>query len=156
MLIEKMTEMECREVLARASIGRLGCSRDDQPYVVPICLAYEQDYFYVLSTLGQKIEWMRDNPKVCVEIEEIASRFEWTSVVVNGRYQELPEPQFTAERALGRALLEKRALWWQTALAERQLKSEDSLIPPLFFRIHVESLTGLRAADPGGGSPAGG
>lgn len=40
---------------------------------MPIFLAWESDYIYVLSTFGQKIEWMRTNPKVCVEIEEIAT-----------------------------------------------------------------------------------
>jgi len=30
-------------------------------------------------------------------------------------------------------------------MAERQLKMPDSLIAPLFFRVHVESMTGLRA-----------
>lgn len=111
--------------------------------MIPICLAYERDYFYVLSTLGQKIEWMRDNPKVCVEIEEVASRSRWTSIVVLGRYQELPEPQYTAERERARELLQQRERWWQTALAERQMATDDGIIPPLFFRIHIESMTGL-------------
>jgi len=41
--------------------------------------------------------------------------------------------------------LEKRSLWWQNALGERQLKSETELIQTTFFRIHVDSMTGLRA-----------
>jgi len=45
MIISEITGEECREVLARGSIGRLGCSLDNQPYVVPICFAYELDYF---------------------------------------------------------------------------------------------------------------
>jgi nitroimidazol reductase NimA-like FMN-containing flavoprotein (pyridoxamine 5'-phosphate oxidase superfamily) len=40
MLINEMTKQECREVLAHASFGRLGCSLGDQPYIVPVCLAY--------------------------------------------------------------------------------------------------------------------
>jgi hypothetical protein len=65
MVINEMTEKDCRDILARSLIGRLGCSHDNQPYVLPICLAYGRDYFYVFSTFGQKIEWMRANPKVC-------------------------------------------------------------------------------------------
>jgi hypothetical protein len=52
MVINEMTEKDCRDILARSLIGRLGCSHDNQPYVLPICLAYERDYFYIFSTFG--------------------------------------------------------------------------------------------------------
>jgi nitroimidazol reductase NimA-like FMN-containing flavoprotein (pyridoxamine 5'-phosphate oxidase superfamily) len=152
MVISQMTEEECRALLARASLGRLGCSRDNQPYVVPIYFAYEPDYIYVLSTLGQKNEWMRANPQVCLEVDEIANQSEWMSVIAIGRYQELPEPQFTAEREHARTLLGKRKLWWQNALGERQISLGDHAIAPLFFCIHVDLITGLRAIEGSAGS----
>ena len=99
MLINDMTAKECSEMLARTSFGRLGCARDNQPYVVPIYFAYEPGHLYGFSTVGQKIEWMRANPKVCVEVDEVTNHFEWMSVIVNGRYQELPDtPAFQSER----------------------------------------------------------
>ena len=73
MVIDEMSGEECRALLGRASMGRLGCSLDNQPYIVPACLAYEPEYIYAFSTFGQKIEWMRANPKVCVQTDEIAS-----------------------------------------------------------------------------------
>ncbi len=145
MIIHQMTDDECRTILTRSSVGRLGCTQDDQPYVLPISLVYDADYFYVLATLGQKIEWMRTNSKVCVQVDEIESDSKWISVIANGRYQELPDPQFADERAHARKLLQKRHHWWETALAERQLKAGDKLIDPIFFRIHIDSVTGLRA-----------
>lgn len=147
MTINELAQEECNAFLARASFGHLGCSLNDQPYVVPIFFEYDADYLYVLSTQGQKIEWMRQNPKVCVQIDEIKTEQNWTSVVVNGTFQELPEPQFKQERAHARKVLEKRIRWWEPALAERQLKSEQDIIDPLFFRIHIETMTGLRASD---------
>lgn len=145
MVINEMTKEECGAFLAKTSLGRLGCSLDNQPYVVPIYFVYEPDYIYVLSTFGQKTEWMRANPKVCLEVDEIASQSQWISVIADGRYQELPEPQYTAERDHARTLLEKRCRWWQNALGERQLRLGDHSITPLFFRIHIDSMTGLRA-----------
>jgi len=144
MVIHEMSEKECREVLTRGSIGRIGCSLDNQPYVVPIHFAYEQDYVYVLSTLGQKIKWMRKNPKVCLQVDEITSPSQWASVVANGTYEELVEPQFSDERAHARALLQKQHQWWLNALGERQTRSNDALIEPLFFRIRTDSMSGLR------------
>jgi len=147
MVIRQMTEEECGAFLANASLGRLGCSLENQPYVVPIYFVYEPDFIYSLSTFGQKTEWMRSNPKVCLEVDEIANQSQWMSVIANGRYQELPEPQFTAEREHARMLLGKRYRWWQNALAERQLRLGDHSIAPLFFRILIDSMTGLRATD---------
>jgi nitroimidazol reductase NimA-like FMN-containing flavoprotein (pyridoxamine 5'-phosphate oxidase superfamily) len=147
MVITQMSGEECRAFLASASLGRLGCSRDNQPYVVPIYFAYEPDFIYVLSTFGQKTEWMLANPKVCLEVEEITNQSQWMSVIAIGRYQELPEPQYTAEREHARTLLGKRYLWWQNALGERQIRVGDHAIAPLFFRIHVDSITGLRATE---------
>ena len=66
-------------------------------------------------------------------------------MIADGRYQELPEPQYTAERDHARTLLEKRCRWWQNTLGERQLRLGDHSITPLFFRIHIDSMTGLRA-----------
>jgi nitroimidazol reductase NimA-like FMN-containing flavoprotein (pyridoxamine 5'-phosphate oxidase superfamily) len=144
-MVVEMTQQECRDLLARISLGRLGCSHKGQPYVVPINFAFEEEYFYLLSTVGQKMEWMRENPKVCVEVSDIVNQTNWSSVVVNGVYQELPEPQFTEQRAHARKLLEKRELWWHNALGERQVKSNTELIETTIFRIRAESMTGLRS-----------
>jgi nitroimidazol reductase NimA-like FMN-containing flavoprotein (pyridoxamine 5'-phosphate oxidase superfamily) len=67
--------------------------------------------------------------------------------MVNGRYEELPEPQCAAECEHARELLEKRSRWWLNTFAERLEKLRDMLIEPLFFCIHIDSMTGLRATD---------
>lgn len=144
MLIQQISEKECREVLTNATIARLGCSLDDQPYVVPIFVAYEDDYLYCFSTLGKKIKWMRSNPKVCVQVDSVSGQSEWVSVIANGEYQELGEPRYTNERNHARKLLEKRHNWWLNALAERRTQLRDQEITPVFFRVHMTSLTGLR------------
>jgi len=147
MRIDELNETECREILSRASSARLGCSLDDQPYVIPVGIAYEEDYIYVFSTMGQKIKWMRSNPKVCVQIDEITSQSDWVSVIANGEYQELPEPQFEDQRNHARKLLQQRHHWWLNAMAERRIRLRDEEIKPLFFRIWVSSVTGLRSTE---------
>ena len=86
MLIHELSERDCFEVLGRGTLGRLGCARHDQPYVVPIHFSFDLDRrcLYAFSAIGQKIEWMRDNPQVCLEVEEIADSHQWTTVVVLG------------------------------------------------------------------------
>jgi nitroimidazol reductase NimA-like FMN-containing flavoprotein (pyridoxamine 5'-phosphate oxidase superfamily) len=152
MVVNEMTENDCAAFLASATLGRLGCSKDSQPYVVPVRFAYEPGFLYVLSTSGRKIEWMRLNPQVCLQVDNITNQSQWTSVIASGRYQELVEPRHTDEIEHARKLLAKSHNWWQNALGERQLRVGDGLISPLFFRICIDSVTGLRAVDESAGT----
>jgi uncharacterized protein len=144
MLVNEISEKECLDVLSRASIGRLGCAQDNQPYIVPVYFAYEPGKIYLFSTHGKKIDWMRANPKVCLEVEETRSQSDWVTVIANGRYEELPAPQYAEDLAHARKLLEKKSQWWLNALAERRIEEPDELIEPLFFRIIIDSVSGLR------------
>jgi nitroimidazol reductase NimA-like FMN-containing flavoprotein (pyridoxamine 5'-phosphate oxidase superfamily) len=143
MLIHEMTLEECRTALARLDFGRLACARDDQPYVVPVHFAYDGEHLYGLTTAGQKIDWMRSNPRVCLEVDERAGEDRWLSIVVLGRYEELPETP-AGERARARALelLQRRESWWQPASVPRPGREQRA---PIFYRIHVLQVTGLRA-----------
>src|ERR1700737_3319129 len=74
-------EIACREanldLLARTHLGRLACAQGSQPYVVPFYFAYNNNSLYSFTTVGQKIDWMRANPLVCVEADEVVSPEEW-------------------------------------------------------------------------------
>jgi uncharacterized protein len=145
MRIVAISKEECMEMLERVSIGRLGCSLGDQPYVVPVAFSYEPNFIYIFSTLGKKIHWMRKNPKVCLQVDEIGNRRNWLSVIVTGAYLELREPQYTAQREHALELLAQYSHYWQTPLAERREQTSDLSIKPVFFRIDIESICGLRA-----------
>ena len=50
---------------------------------------------------------MRSNPKVCVEVDEVTGHSSWVSVIISGRYQELPNtPEHSSERRHAYSLLE--------------------------------------------------
>src|SRR6202142_4634568 len=95
MIIKEMPDAECRTALGQTDCGRLACARSNQPYIVPIYFSYDGKHLYGVTTLGQKIEWMRSNSLVCLEIDERTSHHQWMSVILFGRYEELPEaPEF--------------------------------------------------------------
>src|SRR6187397_1107141 len=121
MLVHNLTQAECREVLTRVSHGRLACVSGHQPYIVPVAIYLDpdEDFVYGFSTLGQKIRWMRANPRVCIEVEEIVSRTQWTTVVAFGRYQEIPRAGVGAAlRRRAGELLAKQSEWWLPAAAK--------------------------------------
>ena len=146
MFIHEMTEFECRQALEQATVGRLACSRDNQPYVVPIYFVFHRDHIYAFTTLGQKIEWMRTNPRVCLEVDERTAHDKWQSIVVFGQYEELPDlPQYEAARVKAHELLEKHVMWWEPAwvgATHRDLPHSDK---PIFYRIKIDRITGRRA-----------
>ena len=112
MFIKELTTEKCYEILTEKRVGRLACARENQPYVVPFHFAFDGgEHFYAFSTLGQKIEWMRANPLVCVEVDDIKNQFEWTSFIIFGRYEELPDtPEFASERTRAYELLSRRSM----------------------------------------------
>ena len=147
MFVHQLTDDECEAVLRQSSIGRLGCARDNQPYVVPISFKFDAPQqaakcLYSFANVGQKIYWMRRNPLVCVEVDDLTDHLHWTTVIVFGRFEEL-----TAERgeATDRAydLLRGRPEWWlpaaaKTAVSERYV--------PIVYRIQIDAMSGRRAA----------
>ena len=58
---------------------------------------------------------MRQNPKVCLQADEIGNSSNWLSVIVTGTDLELSEPQYhTAEREHARELLAQHPEWWRS------------------------------------------
>jgi nitroimidazol reductase NimA-like FMN-containing flavoprotein (pyridoxamine 5'-phosphate oxidase superfamily) len=147
MRIIPISQEECSEVLQRVSIGRLACSLNDQPYVVPVAFSYEPDCIYIFSTFGKKIEWMRKNPKVCLQADEIGNRSNWTSVIVTGTYLELNVPQYhTSLREHAREKLAAQSSeWWRIPLSGARDRELVSSMETIFFRIDIKSISGLRA-----------
>jgi nitroimidazol reductase NimA-like FMN-containing flavoprotein (pyridoxamine 5'-phosphate oxidase superfamily) len=140
-----MTEAECREALQQAKVARLACARDDQPYVIPIYFMLDNDYAYAFTTFGQKVEWMRTNPRVCLEIDERSKHDQWQSVVLFGRYEELPDlPKFEAARKTMLELVQQHPMWWEPAYVGASHRDLPNAENPIFFRIHIERVTGRR------------
>ena len=144
MLIQEMTEQECRAMLSLRHVARLACARSNQPYIVPIHVDLDGEFLYGFATLGQKIEWMRLNPLVCLEIDELMTDGHWISVVVIGHYEELPHtPEYEGPRRVAERLFQRHPAWWEPAsipLAAHEQRT------PIVFRIRIGRVTGRRAA----------
>jgi uncharacterized protein len=147
LLNQEMTREASLDLLARTRLGRLACVQGSQPYVVPFYFSYKNDSLYSFSTVGQKINWMRTNPLVCVEVDEVVSPEEWVSLIISGRYEELPDtPEYQPERVAAYNLMQKRAVWWEPAYAKTILHAANHSLEPVFYRIHIVEITGHRAS----------
>lgn len=147
MLIESMTRQASIDLLKRARVARLGYIHDGQPYIVPMLFAYDVDYLYTFSTEGQKIDWMRANPRVCVEVDDLVSIEKWETVIVLGRFEELPHTEeHEASRAHAHALIQKRPAWWEPGYAKTIVEGKERPLEALYFRIRIGEISGRRGS----------
>lgn len=80
-------------LLSTALVGRIACATlnegDGRPYIVPLAYGYDGEAVYAMGPLGRKILIMREQPLVSFEVDEAAAEDRWSSVVAEGRYEEL-------------------------------------------------------------------
>ena len=87
--VSDMSPDDMNALLQRESFGHLGCARDGRPYVVPMNYAYDGKELYFFTTHGMKTQFIRTNPQVCLQVEEVVDGTSWRSVMVVGRAIEL-------------------------------------------------------------------
>jgi nitroimidazol reductase NimA-like FMN-containing flavoprotein (pyridoxamine 5'-phosphate oxidase superfamily) len=145
MLIQELTPAQCAEILQRNTLGRLGCSKDGQPYVVPIGFSFDRERacIYSFSAVGQKVLWMRENPLVCLEIDDIQDKNHWQTVVIFGRYEEIQDSPEAEARQRAEALFHQRQEWWLPAAAKVGSREPHAVV---VYRIQIDRMTGRRAA----------
>jgi nitroimidazol reductase NimA-like FMN-containing flavoprotein (pyridoxamine 5'-phosphate oxidase superfamily) len=145
MLVVEMQAKESFSCLTKMHLGRLGCVKGAQPYVVPFYFAYDSNCLYGFSTLGQKIDWMRANPLVCVEADDLVSADDWVSIVILGRYEELLDtPEFRTPREMAYAFLQQWPDWWEPGYSKTIVKGAERPLVPVYFRVQIVEITGRR------------
>ncbi len=175
MTVRELSRDECLQVLAGARLARLACAKEDRPYIVPVYIAFarpdEGPCLYGFTTPGQKVEWMRANPLVCVEVDEVTAPDHWVSVVVDGRYEELPDtgadegewprpPESSpavrddggrdaksrsGERLFAHSVLQAHAEWWQPGSTAHIDPVATGRPTFLYYRVSIDRISGHRA-----------
>ncbi|MGB5371263.1 MAG: pyridoxamine 5'-phosphate oxidase family protein [Flavobacteriaceae bacterium] len=86
-----LTSSECIRLLKNNYIGHLGFISQGDPHVIPITFYYNQADNTIISYSeeGHKINAMRHNGSVSLQVEEIISNSNWQSVLVHGNFEEI-------------------------------------------------------------------
>ncbi len=81
-------------VLRRAIVGRIACCAHDgeRPYLVPIPFGYDGESIYSISGPGRKLDIMRAQPAVAFEVDEVEAEDRWRSVIADGEFEEITDP----------------------------------------------------------------
>lgn len=146
-MIKNLINKKSIDLLSKNFIGRLAYISDNKPYVVPITYYYDNDAINIInySAEGHKVESMRINREVSLQVDEITSVNNWKSVLVQGLFEEL-------EQTDAKFYLHKFCEGVKKIIAERKkenlnfiyefsskLKGEESLI---VYCIKIKRITG--------------
>jgi nitroimidazol reductase NimA-like FMN-containing flavoprotein (pyridoxamine 5'-phosphate oxidase superfamily) len=115
---------------------------------VTIYYAYSNNAVYAFSMPGKKIDWMRANPTVSLLVEQKEKGREWKSVIVDGRYEELPDRiGHKQDREHCWSLLCNHAAWWEPGALKPESQPATDHSPHLFYRILIEQMSGREAKE---------
>lgn len=144
-----MTENESRDLLDRNHIGRLCFVNQGGPDVRPVHFVLDDDWIFLRSDYGTKLEALAHHPYVAFEVDEIRDAFDWDSVVARGTVYVLTGAVSPVDRRAYR-----RALGAIRARAPAALTRDDPTpARQIIYGIHIDSVTG-RSARPGAPSPS--
>jgi uncharacterized protein len=135
-MISEIGYRESRELLRNQNIGRLGCCSEGMPYVIPVNYFFDGEDIYIHSMPGRKIQIMRSNAHVCLQVDEIEDTFNWLSVIAFGLFEEVYD---TTERDRILAAMFKRL----PHMTPVESKARESMSEVIVFRIRIERITGV-------------
>lgn len=135
-----MKSNEALSLFEECRFAHLACHDKDDIYLVPISYVFEDGAIYSHSEPGRKIDIMRKNPHVCVQVEKVQDFFHWHSAIVWGDFEELTGDE--ASKAM-RMLLKKVS----EEVGSRQMSSlvldmEAQLKSAIIYRIKIKKITG--------------
>ena len=134
--VRELTPDEIEEFLLGQRIARLGCHAGGETFVVPVIYAYGDGAVVTVTQEGRKVAMLRENPRVCVEVDEYDTdgRGSWRSVIAYGSAEELAGDEI--EGAL--AVLRERF----ARAAGREAAPRPLSPGTVVLRIRLETLSG--------------
>jgi nitroimidazol reductase NimA-like FMN-containing flavoprotein (pyridoxamine 5'-phosphate oxidase superfamily) len=90
-MLRELNETQIEALLESELIGRVGCHSAGVVYIVPVNYVYDGANIYCHSAKGMKIDMMRENPKICFEVENIKDITNWQTVIAWGRFEEITD-----------------------------------------------------------------
>ena len=145
----ELTDLQINNILSSQVVGRMACSDGNQPYIVPVTFAYDGAYIYGQTNEGTKLTIIRENPNVCFEVDMLIDIWNWQSVIVYGKFEEL----FDEASEKARALLYRRVFPMMTSstihhhLYEKDtngnsILNDETRIKSVLYRIKLTKKTG--------------
>lgn len=136
----ELAETECRDVLARNSVGRIAFSLHDRVNVQPIGYVLQDDWLACRTQQGSKVEVLRRSPYVAFEVDEVQGPLDWVSVIVQGSVYEQDPDSTVGQETIA---------VYRRLLPEAFTESDSTRHRDVLIRIHIREMTGRAASTTG-------
>jgi nitroimidazol reductase NimA-like FMN-containing flavoprotein (pyridoxamine 5'-phosphate oxidase superfamily) len=136
MNIGKLGNTDALSILREGTLGRLGCIASGWPYVVPVNYFFDGKDIYIHTLPGKKLDALRANPRVCLQVDEIKDPYNWRSVIAYGTFEEVSNEE-RRENVLTKLY---SRLPHMTPVESRLV---DGVKGTIVFRIKLEEVTGM-------------
>ena len=89
-MIKNLDPKEIQYVLENNYIGQLGYIFEGRPFVIPITYFYDHQNNYIIcySGDGHKINAMRKNNAISLQVSDVDTVNHWKSVLVHGNFEQ--------------------------------------------------------------------
>ena len=138
-MIKNLDEKSARKLLKEQRIGHLGCVLENgEPYVVPVNYLFKEDEIYIHCLPGQKLDALRANGKVCLQVEKIGKSCRWKSAIAFGEFQEVKRTNKKIE-----ILKEFSTRFEHLTPVEAMIEEQWNLGGLVVFRLSIKRITGM-------------
>lgn len=138
-MIKELDEKTARKLLNEQKFGHLGCVLEDgEPYVVPVNYLYRDEEIYIHSLPGKKLDALRENGKICLQVEKIADGCRWRSVIVSGEFQEIKRVNEKIK-----IMQEFSKKFERLTPVEAMIEEKWNLGGIIVFRINIKQINGM-------------
>ncbi|HSN60648.1 MAG TPA: pyridoxamine 5'-phosphate oxidase family protein [Ferruginibacter sp.] len=144
-MLRELNEMQINNLLISQSIGRIGCIKGKQPYIIPVIYIYDGKDIYGQSHPGMKIDLMRENPSVCFQVDMVLNLGHWQSVLGYGTFEELDGIEANnAREYLNKSIMPLMSghLMYAHPEEETDVMEECDINNPTMYRINLKEKTG--------------
>lgn len=144
-MMGQLTSSEIENLLQSQSICRLACCEKGLPYIVPVSYYYDGSHIYIQTLRGRKLDILRQNHHVCLQVDQILSMNQWKSAHVYGLFEELKGETETAARAafINSVYTLMAPSVTHTFGHDTQAQLDDrQRLKPVLFRIRITQKTG--------------
>ncbi|MEY4114611.1 MAG: hypothetical protein RLZ76_1304 [Bacteroidota bacterium] len=146
-MIGNLTQEQISNMLSSQMIGRIACCDLHKPYIVPIAYAYDGKDIYCQTTEGKKVEYMRDNPNICFQIDFSNNISNWQSVIVYGKFEELTEKETEKAREflvnkIMPLMTNSKIHGYEHWEAREQRLDDSHRLKPIIFKLKIEEISG--------------
>ena len=139
-----LSREECADVIARNHVGRLAFREGHQLDIQPVGYVARDEWLFLRSAYGAKLEAITHDPFVAFEVDEIDGPFDWRSVVVHGTIYLIPTDGSETEGKAQRAMDAIRSMMPEAFTAKDPVPERQIL-----YGLYIHEMTGRLAQSSG-------